>query len=192
MKQVNANDLLQSLKEDSVFLLEQIENISIYTPVELLETNDGEGRWNTLQVLEHLNTYYRYYLPHIEKAIAASSAQPQQYFKPGWLGNYFTNSMKPKDGQVKNKMKAMGKHNPDPKLDAKAVMRDFLHYQRTFVLLLEKGKQADLNSVKVPISIASFIRLKLGDVFSFIVAHNNRHWIQIEKLLERFPSVRTA
>ncbi|HEY8397391.1 MAG TPA: DinB family protein [Flavihumibacter sp.] len=190
MKALIATDLLQHLKEESVALLDQIDAMYQHTPLELLETNDGPNRWNTLQVLEHLNTYYRYYIPLIEKAMAEASnkqAGPSKHFKPGWLGGYFTKSMLPRQGKVTNKIKAMKAHSPSPDLDKERVMTEFMQWQRQFILLIERGRQVDLNKIRIPISIAQFIKLKLGDVFMFIAAHNQRHWVQIEKLLGRLP-----
>jgi hypothetical protein len=187
MKAVIAAELLQSLKEEALFLLNQVESIASHTPTELLETSDGPNRWNTLQVLEHLNTYYRYYIPVLDLAMDKSNLPAAAHFQPGWLGGYFTKSMLPKEGQVKNKMKAMKGHSPSPELDRDKVLKEFLQWQRRLILLLEKARQKDLGSIRVPISIASFIRLKLGDVFLFISAHNQRHWVQIENLLGRLP-----
>lgn len=187
MKALIATELLQALKEEAVFLLDQIEAISAHTPLELLETNDGPNRWNTLQVLEHLNTYYRYYIPAMDKIMSKSQHHPVIHFTPGWLGGYFTKTMLPKQGQVKNKMKAMKGHSPTALLDKEKVMTEFLQWQRQFILLLDKARQTNLNASRVPITIAPFIKLKLGDILMFITAHNQRHWIQIENLLARYP-----
>jgi hypothetical protein len=51
-------------------------------------------------------------------------------------------------------------------------------------VLLEQAKQIDLNRTKVPISIAPFIKLKLGDVFMFLVAHNFRHVLQVNNAID--------
>ena len=49
--------------------------------------------------------------------------------------------------------------------------------------LLEEAKSVDLNAVRIPISIAKFIKLKLGDVFMFLIAHNLRHVKQAERAI---------
>lgn len=187
MKALIAAELLQTLKEDGLFLLNEVEAMGNHTPVELLETSDGARRWNTLQVLEHLNTYYRYYIPIIERALEASDTVARAHFKPGILGGYFTKSMLPQEGKVKNKMKSMKNHSPSAELDKEQVFSEFLKWQRAFVLLMDKARQKDIQAIRIPISIASFIRLRLGDMLMFITAHNQRHWVQIENLLGRFP-----
>ncbi len=48
-----------------------------------------------------------------QKGIAESTAKYEPFYKPGFLGNYFVNSMLPdKNGMIKNKMKAFKNHIP--------------------------------------------------------------------------------
>ncbi|MBZ5859493.1 DinB family protein [Flavihumibacter profundi] len=183
MKPFNSSVLLRELSNESLVLLEDITQIAEQTSPDLLETNDGPGRWNTLQVLEHLNSYYRYYLPLMEHKMELSTKHAQPLFKPGWLGDYFTRSMLPKNGTISNKMKAVKSHSPNPKLNSSHVIGEFLQWQRKLVHLLHLAERCDLNAIRIPISISPFIKLKLGDVFRFIIAHNQRHQVQIGKLL---------
>jgi len=175
--------MLQQLINTSIKLLEEITRLEQYTGSGQLEMNDGAGRWNILQVLERLNSYYAYYLPMIEKKSANANSTPGTDFTPGWLGAYFTNMMQPKDGSIKNKMKAFSNHIPPPRLQASKVIAEFLQHQRKLIYMLELAKNMDINSIRIPISLTPFIKLKLGDTFNFIIAHNNRHWIQIENIL---------
>ena len=143
-------------------------------------------KWSANECLQHLNSYGNYYLPAIEKAITRSATQ-QQYpaaqFKTGWLGNYFTRLMLPsKDGHVK-KMKSPGAHVPKNIIGSHEVISCFIDQQEKMLQLLEAAKKIDLNKTKVAISIAPVIRLKLGDVFSFITAHNQRHVLQADNAL---------
>ena len=184
MKTIKSAILLQQLMESSISLLEDISRLEEYTGTGQLEMNDGEGRWNILQVLEHLNSYYAYYLPIIEKKSASANATPRIDFTPGWLGTYFTNMMQPKDGTIKNKMKAFSNHIPPPRLEAGKVIEEFLQHQRKLIYLLELAKNLDINSIRIPISLTPYIKLKLGDTFNFIIAHNNRHRLQIENILD--------
>ncbi|GAO41532.1 DinB family protein [Flavihumibacter petaseus] len=188
MKASLSSEFLNGLKGASIFLLEQINQISTHTPKDLLEVNDGAGRWNTLQVIEHLNTYYRYYIPLMEVRILASNRPARQHFQPGWLGGWFTRTMAPKCGKVANKMKAMKNHSPSPDLTAEVVLGEFLRWQRKFIHLIQLSESHDISAIRIPISIAPFIRLQLGDTLAFITAHNERHWIQIENLLGRYHS----
>lgn len=145
------------------------------------------GAWSATQCLEHLNVYGRYYIPAIKKAIEAAglrAGNPSTTFESGWLGNWFTNLMEPDvNGQVKKKMKAPASARPASELDASQVIAEFIEQQEKLLQLYRQAATLNLNNIRVPISIAPFIRLKLGDVFRFLVAHNKRHVLQAERAL---------
>lgn len=145
-------------------------------------------QWSANQCLQHLNSYGKYYLPAIEKAIAIAkqkSIKENPVFKSGWLGNYFTNLMQPKDdGTLPKKMKSPKNHQPQNNADSHLVIAEFIEQQEQLLLLMEQACQLDLNNIKVPISIAPFIKLKLGDVFMFLVVHNQRHVLQAERAIQ--------
>ena len=68
--------------------------------------------------------------------------------------------------------------------EIKEVIEEFLQHQRKLIYLLELAKNLDINSIRIPISLTPYIKLKLGDTFNFIIAHNNRHRLQIENILD--------
>jgi uncharacterized damage-inducible protein DinB len=146
-----------------------------------LNQKPPDGGWSIAQCLEHLNTYGDYYLPRIEKAMEKFNGKPSSEFSSTWLGNYFTKMMDPVTG--KRKMKAFAAHVPPSALDGHAVTGKFIQQQETLLQLLRSAKQKDLNKIKIPISISRFIRMKLGDTFRFIIAHNERHVEQAKRLL---------
>lgn len=157
-------------------------------PYDLLSASPGPGRWSAVQCLDHLNSYGRYYLPQIEKAILANQQKkPVDFFQSGWLGNYFYSLMlPPKDGKSAKKMKAPKNHQPSPLPEPTVVMHEFINQLETLGTLIVIAKRVDLNRVKIPISIAPFIKLKLGDVFLFYTAHITRHMAQAERALEEW------
>lgn len=144
-------------------------------------------KWSAKQCLMHLNSYGRYYLPKMEKAIEEAIQRQQKpaiRFTAGWLGNYFTRMMLPKEtGLPAKKMSAPKEHTPISNEDSYAVIAEFIEQQEKLLRLLRKAKQVDLNRVRIPISIATFIKLKLGDSFLFLIAHNYRHILQAERAL---------
>lgn len=146
-------------------------------------------KWSATQCLMHLNSYGHYYLPAIEKVIAKAIRQQQQpstQFHSGWLGNYFTEMMLPKEnGFPAKKMSAMKDHIPQSNDNSFEVIAEFIDQQEKLLSLLQKARTIDLNKVKVPISIAKFIKLKLGDVFLFLIAHNYRHILQADRALQQ-------
>lgn len=154
---------------------------------ELLLRQPAPGKWSVIQTLYHLNSYGRYYLPAIEKAMQESKAS-QEWYTPGWLGNYFTNMMLPKNGVVTNKMQAPKDHRPPPDLDIKPVMDEFLTQQNHLLELLEAAKSKNIGAIRVPISLSKMVKLKLGDTFRFFIAHEQRHLVQVHLALQACKS----
>lgn len=148
---------------------------------ETLTWRNANQSWNILECLEHLNLYGNFYLPEIAGQINSSGTQPDARFKSGWLGNYFANSMWPKE-QL-NKMKTFKSMNPIHRAIGREVIHIFLEQQTRMLQLLQQARVISLNKVKTRISISKFIKLKLGDTLRIVIYHNERHLHQIEKIL---------
>ena len=148
-----------------------------------LNAPPADGGWSVAQCLEHLNSYGHFYLPavrgvlHTVKFPAASLAGT---YRSGWFGNYFINLMKPENTR---KFKAFKGHIPEVELEGSAVVAEFIGQQEEWLNLLGRiSSTAQLNA-RVPISISPLVRLKLGDVFGFVIAHNARHIQQADRVL---------
>jgi len=87
------------------------------------------------------------------------------------------------DGKLSKKMKSPKDHSPKTMIDSHLVISEFIDQQEKFLALLNTAKKFDLNKVKVGISITPIIKLKLGDVFRFMIAHQVRHILQAERAL---------
>jgi hypothetical protein len=123
----------------------------------------------------HLNSYARYYLPAIEKAIKAQGTKNATVlFNSGWLGSYFTKLMSPSGSGSIKKMKSPQDHAPKSILDSHLVISEFIDHQEKLLSLIEAATHADLNRIRVPVSLSKWITLKLGDTFRFFVAHEYR------------------
>lgn len=140
-------------------------------------------KWNVLEVIKHINLYSDYYLEELGNVIdKASSTSPKKHYKSGWMGNYFANSMLPKEGQIKNKMKTFkDKDTLESSVNSEEIEK-FILQHREFMKLLEKSRSIDL-SVRNRITISSLIRLKLGDTFRFLFNHVERHELQISNII---------
>jgi hypothetical protein len=183
MKQQLSRDLLEDLQTRTRNLILELQQIKKSDP-ELLMSKPAPGRWSVAQVLEHLNSYGKYYLPLIESRLKSNTTFHSDYFVPGFLGNYFTNSMLPKKGIVNNRMKSPADHVPGNDPDSHEMIEEFLTQEYLLLELLTASELVDLNLIRVPISITKLIKLKLGDVLSFLVAHHERHFVQIRNAIQ--------
>lgn len=185
-KQVFLNDLEQQVERHLQIAIGDFQNRS---DNDLLRPASNGG-WSIAQCLEHLNRYGQYYLPAIKKALSRNKpGSSDSQFKSGWFGNYFTRMMNPETG--KRKIKAFKNYRPPQELDAYAVVATFIEQQEILLKYLELARQSDLNKIRIPISISRWIQLKLGDVFGFVVAHNERHVIQAKRVADVQQSLGT-
>ncbi|MCW5920725.1 MAG: DinB family protein [Saprospiraceae bacterium] len=186
--------LLENLHQQTEqFLQKAIGEWQMLTP-EVLAAKPAPEQWSAAQCLEHLNIYGRYYLPAIEKAIQEAGRKgigSAQQFSPGWLGDYFAQLMRPKpDGHLKSKMKSPKNAVPSASPDPRAMLAEFIDQLETLQRLLTLAADTNLNRVRIPISIAPWLRLKLGDTFLFFTAHIERHLLQAERAMQ--PSRQVA
>lgn len=185
MEDIKSEELVRKLEQRVEAHLElAIKELQNLNEKSLLASERGGG-WSVAQCLWHLNSYGDYYLPEIEKRImeVKKSGGKDKRFRSTWLGSYFTKMMEPTTGA--KKIKAFKKHIPTLDLDAYAVVSEFIRQQEKLLELLSASEKVDLNKVKVPISISKWIKLKLGDVFGFVIAHDERHIQQIQRVLRK-------
>ncbi|REG87884.1 DinB family protein [Winogradskyella sediminis] len=172
--------LIQDLIERTRININQAEKFSLL-PTEKLNFRAQKESWSILECFEHLNLYGDFYIPEIRKRIESSKTQPKENFKSGLLGNYFAESMLPKEKL--NKMRTFKGKNPiGSKLDISTIKR-FISQQEKILNLLDKSREIDLNKTKTAISISKLIKLKIGDTFRVVVYHNERHLVQANKVL---------
>jgi hypothetical protein len=188
MKTFRSNQLLDQLQSDVRQLIANVSLLKTEDPGHLL-VQPAAGAWSVVQVLEHLNSYGRYYLLAIERSLQENKPGVE-FFKPGWLGDYFTRLMKPtEDGIITNKMKSPKEHRPSADLDIFPVINTFLEQQHYLLHLLEAARLKDIGSIRTPISISRFVRLKLGDTFRFLIAHEQRHFVQVYNTLAKVKTL---
>ena len=141
-----------------------------------------ETFWSILECLEHLNLYGDFYLPEIERVIQKATSKSDVIFKSGILGNFFAESMLPKEKITK--MKTFKDKNPLNSSLNRITIDRFIKQQNKMLELLERARGISLNKEKTRITLAKWIKLKIGDTFRFAIYHNIRHLKQIEKTIE--------
>jgi uncharacterized damage-inducible protein DinB len=164
--------LQQQMEQQLQWVTKVVQNL----PENTLHKPSATGGWSIAACLWHLNSYYAYYLPILEQKL--QQTQVSKPFTYGWLGAYFTRIMEP--GKQLKKYAAFKTHVPPPQLNGYATVYEFIQYHERFMQLLQQAQYANLNA-RIPISISKLIRLKAGDVFGFIIAHNKRHIQQAQR-----------
>ena len=172
-----AEELLAELIEQTRININKVENLRDLSNTELNHKENIE-KWSILECIEHLNLYGDFYNPEIRKRIETSHSKANLIFKSGVIGNYFVNMMLPK--KKLNKMKTFKDKNPAGSSLDSIVIDKFISQQKEFLELIESSKNINLTKTKTAVSISKVIKIRLGDTFRFIVAHNQRHLIQAE------------
>lgn len=144
---------------------------------EVLNTPSATGGWSIAQCLWHLNSYSEHYLPHLKQVLAgAGSVAPGHLYGGTWLGDRFARMMDPTTGTMR--MKAFKANTPAVQLDAPAVVAAFIAHQEELLALLRHARHRDISRAAVPVSILPWLKLPVGDVLRFLVAHDRRHVMQ--------------
>lgn len=190
---IRTNELiirLQSEVEDTIAKAEALLSNYSHQQLEAVPPSNG---WSIAQIVAHLNSYNRYYLPAIAQAIQSNPVKLITHYRSGWLGNYFANAMLPnQQNKVANKMQSPKDHRPVIKQDAICVIQEFIGSQQQLLKLLQNALQKDIGSIRIPISLTRLIKLTLGDTFRFLIAHQLRHFVQIHNTigLMKLPTVK--
>jgi uncharacterized protein (DUF2164 family) len=185
MKTYKSADLITELQTRTEIVLQKAISEWQMAANEKLTFTPSPEKWSAVQCLMHLNSYGNYYLPAIERAISESNSENAISFISSWLGNYFYNTMLPEQkGKKMKKMKSPKDHLPKLNTDVSEVVAEFIDQQERLLILLDKAKTINISKAKVPISIAKFIKLQLGDVFLFLIAHIERHVLQADRMIE--------
>lgn len=182
---INSANLLQDLKDRTAKNISAVE-IFRNQSEEDLNFHPAPGAWSVLECIEHLNFYGNFYIPEMEKQIAASPYPPEKFFKSGLLGNFFAKSMLPKEKL--NKMKTLKSQNPLGKQLDRSVLDVFIDQQLQMISLLKKAESVSLSKTKTGISITKYLRLRLGDTMRVVIYHNQRHVKQAQNVLKALSS----
>jgi hypothetical protein len=180
----NRKELLQDLEASVRRGIDVIAQLRISGDARL-SAPGANNSWSIAQHLHHLNFYAAFYTEAIEHCVEQASSSPKEVFKSGWLGNYFTNIIGPaaEEQPLKVKMKSPANAIPpaSSELNVEAELETFLGFQHRLLYLLQRARQVDLGAHRVPTSLSKLVRLKLGDSFRFVIAHQERHFQHIER-----------
>ncbi len=183
---MNSTTLINELTDRTTNHLNRAQQL-LDLDTETLNYKSNAESWSVLECIEHLNRYGDFYLPELKDRIQNAQHTGDGEFKSGWLGNYFANSMLPKEkgGQMKT-FKSM---NPVGSKLSKETLHKFIRQQQETLVLLEAANNVCLTKTKTGISITNLIKLRLGDTFRVVIYHNGRHLLQAERVLAVLPTV---
>mgnify|MGYP000162095183 CR=1 FL=1 len=189
MKRVAVDVFIKKLSMLTAGMTTEVNDNFTSLTMEQLNYSPGNGEWSIAQCLEHLNAYYRYYIPVFKGKVANTLYnKPTETFTSSPMGRAVYLSVKlGKVQNVKRKLKARKEYNPlfNSSLKSDDPVKDYLEFQEQFAELLRESEQIDLRKTKCPLSLRPVVKLNLGDALAFITFHNERHIYQAKRVLKK-------
>lgn len=196
-KTVNTQQLIRQLERLNQRLSEIVARDFTILSNEKLNWKEQKDKWSIAECLMHLNYVADYYFPSTLKTIKAAKAKkskPSPTFTRGSLGHYYVSKMRlGLDNQVKAKMEAPPKYNPQAitssQLDGAAVIKDFLARQDQIQAMLLDAQTINIQRSRVYALFFGLLSVRLGDILKILVYHTERHIVQAQRILyhDYFP-----
>jgi hypothetical protein len=173
---------IQNLMEESIKIQNKTKEIA-ELDIPLLKSRPNKDAWNILECYEHLWYYSSLYGKNMRSAIDKAPALKQDFkIKHGFMGGKFIKMMNPdSEGKIK-KMNTFKSKNPFQVTLERDSIQKFLQSNEETIKICEEALTKNTFKVKSQTAIP-MLRLKLGDALGFIIGHNTRHMLQIEKCL---------
>ena len=157
-------------------------------PEATLHERPTPDRWSVMEVLQHMNLSSGHYLGILQRLYADENngLRFRTAFTPGRWRDFSTKAMDPKaDGSISWRMKTMGMFEPrNVSTTGMKALNEFETMCHSFIGLLERARSRGLEGEKVTSTLGPMLRFKVGDAFRFPIAHQQRHMLQIERVLE--------
>jgi len=192
MKRIPVETLIKKMSILTAGLSNEVKDDFSNLTDEQLYWKANEKSWSIANIFEHLNAFYRYYIPVFNGKIANSRFnQPTEIFSSSPMGRAAYRSVKlGKVNNVKRKLKSRKEYNPifNNSLRSDHPIQDFLEFQEQFKELLNRAKQVDLRKTKCPLSLRPVVKLNLGDALLYLSYHTERHIFQAKRILEQLKT----
>lgn len=182
--EVNYEKMLQDSNRIKNYIKVDVASI----PVNQLTKKPKPKKWSALEVVEHLNKVYDMYLNNFTKAIenARDLAENESpIMKRTILGRLSISINRPKGKKRRFKMKTFDFFRPAVAPDQiNEVIDSYLVKKEAFNDLIKKARTKDLRKVKVPTALGENVKFYIPECFEFLLAHEERHMIQIAEAIE--------
>lgn len=176
-------------------ILEQSNRVKNYIKSDIAELADknlnwklNEKKWSVLEVVSHLNRVYEKYLDNFDLAIEGAPDlmnSDVQAYQSTLLGRLSIYSMKPKGKKRRFKMKTFDFFNPVSEPEKKNETIDlFIANKERFNSLIKQARKKNLRGIKMPTALGEKMKFYVPECFRFILAHEERHLVQIASILE--------
>lgn len=176
-------------------ILNTVENLASL-PTNQLVYRPRPKSWSVIEIIEHLSVAYDIYVDKIDSALEKlpEKAGDDTSFTPNWWQRFIINGVKPKGGQRKLKIKTLKKFEPLLQLetlDEATIVPVFERFKKLQLhlknaILVTRFKE--VKASKINSGIGPIVKFYLPESFEFLIAHMERHMLQIEEVLQQMDS----
>lgn len=155
-------------------------------PLGELEQRPGAKAWSALEIIEHLNILSGHYVSRLRRAYSGEKVTHGGTFVPGHWGEKLTIGMRPlKDGTIPGPMRTLWFFEPKTaKAKGKQSLLDFQALLAEQAVLLDKATAQGMEGPRITSTLGPVLRFKIGDAFRFMIAHQERHFVQLERAMK--------
>ena len=173
-----AKDLIVALHVVSARAAEIDETVDAVA----LDWRPAPDAWSAAQVFEHLcvanDSYLGVVRPVVERAVVSAQQHATDLtWRASFIGRLLARSM-----TSPRKLPAPKQWRPAPEARPN-VIAAFLERQREIVSLIDRSSSTDWRRLRMSSPISPLIRMNVGDAFTILVRHEERHLRQIERTL---------
>lgn len=176
-------------------ILNTVENLTSL-PTSQLVYRPNPKSWSVIEIIEHLSVAYDIYVDKIDAALEKlpEKVGDDTSFTPNWWQGFIINGVVPKGGQRKLKIKTLKKFEPILQLETLDAAAISMIFDR-FNTLQEHLKKAilttrfkDVRKTRINSGIGPIVKFYLPESFEFLIAHMERHMLQIEEVLQQWDA----
>ena len=181
-------EFLNFLKEETQRIIETVKSEFQNLNPELFNTKPSDEKWSIAECLQHLNLTLDIYIPQMMEIIKQKEkfGNQKEYFKHSFIGKMAVKSMEPKpDKSITFKMKTFNKLSPKlSKSDKNEILDIFLNFQESILNVIDGLHKMSLIKPKIVTAAGPILKMNIGDALHFMVAHNQRHILQAQNVLQ--------
>jgi len=134
-----------------------------------------------------MNLSSGHYLRHLRAAYAdpAVRLKVEAAHSPGLWGGLLTRKMRPgTDGKIPLPMSTLRMFEPrEAPVKRMAAIDELIAMLEGFGALLEVAEKRGMAGPRITSTLGPLFRFKVADAFAFAIAHQERHFLQIERTL---------
>lgn len=149
--------------------------------------------WSVVEIIAHLNIAYELYADRLDDLLQKLPNHTNGYvsFKARRWQRLVIEGTRPKGKQRKWKMKTLKKFEPllDIKsMDSEGIAEVFQKFEALHLHLkngILESRSKEVTNMKIDSAIGPIVKFYLPECFEFLLAHLERHMVQIDHILNR-------